>query len=280
VRISLLGLGLIGGSLARALHERDPGRWTVTAWSPTGRGPLRALSDGVIDWASSSVEAAVADAELVVLAAPPLAYLDLLDLLAAADLPADAVVTDVASTKRAIAGRAAALGLPYVGGHPMAGRDTVAYAAADPELFVDRPWVVCGSGPRAERVEAMALAAGARPTTMTPEAHDAAVAAISHLPLVVSAALVESIARPADPDWPQARALAAGGWRDMTRLARGDVAMGVGIVATNGDLLAARLRELRATLDGWLADLEGEQPDVERVRERLNEARRRLEEAG
>jgi prephenate dehydrogenase len=95
---------------------------------------------------------------------------------------------------------------------------------------------------------------------MSAEAHDAAVAAISHLPLVVSAALVEAVSGirggEPDPDWPAARALAASGWRDMTRLARGDAAMGAGIAATNEDMLAHRVRALRAALGGWLEELE------------------------
>jgi prephenate dehydrogenase len=95
---------------------------------------------------------------------------------------------------------------------------------------------------------------------MSAEAHDATVAAISHLPLVVSAALVEAVSGirggEPDPEWPAARALAASGWRDMTRLARGDAAMGAGIAATNEDMLAGRIRALRAALGGWLEELE------------------------
>ena len=91
-------------------------------------------------------------------------------------------------------------------------------------------------------------------------AHDRAVAGISHLPLLVAAALVEAVAgrsaADAPPDWDVARALAANGWRDMTRLARGDPAMGAAIAATNAAAVAERLRALRIALDGWLAELE------------------------
>ena len=94
-------------------------------------------------------------------------------------------------------------------------------------------------------------------------AHDRAVAGISHLPLVVAAALVEAVAGVTDADRrrsaPTGRSragLAAGGWRDMTRLARGDPAMGAAIAATNAPALAARVRDLRAVLDDWLAELE------------------------
>ena len=90
---------------------------------------------------------------------------------------------------------------------------------------------------------------------MTADEHDRLVAAISHLPLVLSAALVEAVAGPIGdprPDWPAAEALAAGGWASMTRLARGDVEMGAGIAATNAAEIAARLRDVRA-VDRWLA---------------------------
>jgi prephenate dehydrogenase len=111
--------------------------------------------------------------------------------------------------------------------------------------------------------------------------HDAAVAAISHLPLVLSAALVEAVAgRPDRPrvDWAQAAQLAAGGWEGMTRLARGDVDMGTGIATTNAPAIARRLRDLRAVIDEWLADLERpDGPDRAGVRDRLTAARSMLE---
>ena len=112
---------------------------------------------------------------------------------------------------------------------------------------------------------------------MTADEHDALVAAISHMPLVLSAALVEAVAGPVGdprPDWPAAEALAAGGWASMTRLARGDVEMGAGIAATNAAEIAARLRDVRAVIDGWLADLDGEGgPDTDAIRQRLASAR-------
>jgi arogenate dehydrogenase (NADP+) len=112
---------------------------------------------------------------------------------------------------------------------------------------------------------------------MAAQVHDEAVAAISHLPLLADAALVEAVAGTPDaprPDWPTAAALAATGWRDTTRLARGDVAMGAGIAATNAQALARRARDLRAVLDGWIAELERDDgPDPARLEARLRAAR-------
>ena len=193
-------------------------------------------------------------------------------------------MTDVASTKEAIVLRATALGLRFVGGHPMAGRETSGYEASSADLFVDRPWVIVPTSDAAavERVEGLARACGARPVRLGAAAHDRAVAGISHLPLVVAAALVEAVAGGASSgpsgDWPIAADLAATGWRDTTRLARGDVSMGAGIVVTNAPALAARVRELIGALDSWLAELERPGgPDAGEIEDRLRAARERLE---
>ena len=224
----------------------------------------------------------VRGAELIVLAAPPLACLALLDELAGPlreEVAKGATLTDVASTKQAIVDRADRLGLRFVGGHPLAGRETTGYEAAEADLFVDHPWVICpgkvAEAGDVDRVERLALACGARPVQLDPQTHDTAAAAISHVPLVVSAALVEAIT--ARPGWPIASSLAAAGWRDMTRLSRGDPAMGAGIGATNAGELAAGLRAVRDALDDWLSVLDAAEPDSELLWARFAAARARLE---
>ena len=291
MRLGILGFGLIGGSIARALAA--PGsNWSVAAWSPTGGGPRAALADGTIDAAPATVEDTIAGANLVLLAAPPLACLELLDRLGGSlrgSLADGTVVTDVASTKGRLVDRAAEAGLRFVGGHPMAGLETSGWEASTADLFVGRPWVVVPADPSdeaaRERVESLARACQALPLAMTAADHDAAVAAISHLPLVVAAALVEAVATGVDgttrADWPAASTLAASGWQGATRLARGDVEMGAGIVATNAPAIAARLRDLRRVIDAWLAELEGaDGPAPSRLVARLTAARQRLEDGG
>lgn len=288
--IAFLGFGLIGGSIARALRGAGgSGNDRLVAWTPSGTGPQRALADGVIDSVAQSPAEAIGGADLVVLAAPPLDCLRLLDGLGATWRPAlarGATITDVASTKAAIMTRAAAHHLPFVGGHPMAGRETAGYGAATADLFIDRPWVIVRGEDATERnvqaVKALAVACGGRPIGMDAASHDAAVAGTSHLPLVLAAALVEAVVGadggPDLTDRPFMPQLTAGGWRDMTRLARGDVAMGTGIIATNAPALAARIRDLRAVLDGWLVELERPSgPDEAAVADRLRAARDRSE---
>jgi prephenate dehydrogenase len=153
----------------------------------------------------------------------------------------------------------------------MAGREASGVAAATAELFSDRPWVIVEtSTARAHdlaRAEALATLVGARPIHLTAVEHDAAVAAISHLPLVAAAALVEAVsgaeALVGRDGWATARALAASGWADMTRLARGNPTMGAGILATNSGPIVAELRAYRDVIDAWIQALDGSSGPVD-----------------
>ncbi len=280
MRVAIIGLGLIGGSIARALAARQPGQWHVIAWS-RGRAPEEALAEGVVQGVAATPEeaASVETVELVVLAAAPAANLELLRRLGPLLAGRGAVLTDVTSVQRPIAAAAAAVpGLCFVGGHPMAGREQRGYGAATSDLFVDRPWLVLPApGARPEdtaRVEALASGCGARPRRIDPATHDRLVAAISHLPLVVSAALAEAVA--GSSDWPAASELAASGWRDTTRLARGDPDLGAGIASLNRDEILVCLDRLEETLAAWRADLRA--GDVGALASRFERVRSALEE--
>jgi prephenate dehydrogenase len=287
MRIALLGLGLIGGSVARALRTADPegGQWRLTAWTPSGEGPRLAIAEGVVHEAPGRLEDAIRGANLVILAAPPVACVDLIERLGdqVDRLAPGATITDTASTKALLTAAARDAGIPYVGGHPMAGRETSGFGAADADLFRGRPWVitepVAGGDP--EAVRTIALAAGADPIYLDAARHDRLVAAISHAPLLASVALAEAVtglADEPDPWWPAAAALAATGWRDMTRLARGDTTMGAEIAASNAEAIAGVLRAVRDRLDDWIVALEDPGgPDAELLRRRLQAARERLE---
>jgi prephenate dehydrogenase len=289
VRVSIAGFGLIGGSIARALRERvGPGQWHVTAWSRTPTPVHEAREDGVVDVAAATLEEAVRGADIVVLAAPPLTCLDLIDELGGplrSAIGEDCTITDVASAKARIVARADAARLPFIGGHPMAGRESSGYAAATPDLFAQRPWVtVLGQYARlgdGERIGEFIEACGALQVPMHADAHDSAVAAISHMPLIVSAAMVEAVAggpgKPEHEDWRAAEVLAATGWAGMTRLARGEPGMGAGIAAINSAAIASRLRDLRKVIDAWLRELERDGgPDADALLARFTSARQRL----
>ena len=285
-RIAFLGFGMIGGSIAMALREAGYAGELV-AWTPGGSGSGEGVRSGIVDEAAADTRTALQGAELVILAGPPLQMLETIKALGgalASALAPDATITDVVSTKAMIVKEAEAAGLRFVGGHPLAGRETTGVAASTADLFAGRPWVIVPASSATPgdvgRVEALAIAVGAMPVHMTAADHDAAVASISHLPLVVAAALVESIAgNPEASGWGVAKGLAASGWRDTTRLARGDPEMGAGILATNATFVADRLAVLREALDSWIDLLRNDTMDAGALQARLEAARAELNEA-
>jgi prephenate dehydrogenase len=303
MRIALLGLGLIGGSIAKALRE-DPASagpldatgLEIAAWTPSSAGPRAALEAGAVDHVARTIAEAVDGAALIVICAPPIAATSILDELVicrrSGRLAEGAVITDVLSTKRWIMAEAAKRTLRFCGGHPMAGKHETGFAAADASLFVGRPWVVVpdhhGASSAAALVERLAATCGARPIVMDAELHDAATAAVSHLPILVAAALVSAVSQgeqgKAVDGWRVSHLLASSGWSSATRLARGSDEMGADILATNAAEVRRRLRALRDELERWDARLAAAERDPllgrTDIRARLAEARETLEELG
>lgn len=250
IRISIIGMGLIGASLGMALRSADVkesplGKLEVTGWDSDQRAVKEARGRLAIDREARSLAECVRDAQIVVVATPVQAVREIFGQLATL-LPAGAVVTDVASTKAEVARWAAASlpsGVAYVGGHPMAGKEQAGAAAADPELF--RGAIYCLTTgrstpqPALDAVEALVRTVGAKPYYIDPDEHDAYVAAISHLPMLLSVGLVEITG--SSPAWKELAPLAASGFRDVSRLASGDPAMHRDIVLTN-----------RAGLSRWI----------------------------
>jgi prephenate dehydrogenase len=226
--VAIVGLGLVGGSLARAL--------TGAGYRVIGvdrRGPRRrARSLRAVAATRARLERAAAEADVVVLAAPPDANLDLLRRLARLARP-DLVVTDVGSVKVSICREAHRRGLrTFVGGHPMAGNEGSGLASSSPGLFRGRPWVLTPAPPGALRVvRRLVRDAGGRPVVLDPAAHDRMAAFLSHAPQVASWAI--AAAARADPVARRLRALAGPGFRDMTRLARGPRRLWRQILAQN-----------------------------------------------
>jgi prephenate dehydrogenase len=244
--VAIVGLGLVGGSLARALS--GAGYRVIGHDRP--RVLRQAVAAGAIAVAVRSVPLAVADADIVVLAASPRTNRRLLPQAARA-ARADATLTDVGSVKRGICGDARRRGLTrFVGGHPMAGREASGFAASKPDLFRGRWWILtpeAGTAPAAVRaVRALVRAAGARPVVMPPAEHDRAVAFLSHVPQVVAWALFGA----AQQDRIAAAHLDVAGpaFRDMTRLARSPKPLWREILRENKAEVAAALKSLVAQL--------------------------------
>jgi cyclohexadieny/prephenate dehydrogenase / 3-phosphoshikimate 1-carboxyvinyltransferase len=250
-QLAIVGVGLLGGSVAKAARSGGLARRIVGV----GRDPERlrpAVDDGTLDTAVTDLDAGVREADVILLAAPVLAIEGLLERVwgAAAD---GALITDVGSTKRNIVRTAERLAvtrpLAFVGSHPLAGSEQAGYRVARADLFRGATVVVTPT----EKTELAALKAttglwealGARVTSLDPETHDRTVAAISHLPHLIACALVDGAGRVE----PGALELAARGFRDTTRIAGGDPDMWTEIFLANRDALAASIEAFRQALD-------------------------------
>jgi len=267
-KLVIFGVGLIGGSLARALRERGEteGARTVIGVGRSSASTGRALELGVIDGSAAldddaSLRDALSGADLVLLAAPVAQTQPLLERIAPF-LEAATIVTDAGSTKSdVVAAARAALGArigQFVPGHPIAGREASGVEAALPDLYVGRNVVLCPlpeNAPAAvECVAAMWRATGALVRNMAPEQHDRVFASVSHLPHVLSFALVEQILN--SPDAALKFSFAAGGFRDFTRIAASSPEMWRDVCVANRvalldelDAYTAVLARLRAAIE-------------------------------
>lgn len=256
---AVLGTGLIGTSVAIALRRSG---WHVSGYDPDAEALGSATALQGVD-PVPSVEAAVDGADLVVLAGPVGAILETL-----AELDTDALVTDVAGVKRPVV--AAAASLPhFVGGHPMAGRESSGPENASGSMFRGASWVLTTDGADEDdidRLGAIVTEFGAVPVVMSAEAHDRAVAAASHIPHLTAASLVSLVTREEG-----ARSLVAGGFRDLTRVAASDPGWWSDVLVANRDAVASELRLLADALSDMAELVEGS--DRERIRRKLLDAR-------
>ena len=251
-RLAIVGVGLLGGSLAKAARAHAIAREIVGIGRDEGR--MRpALTDGTLDRITTDLAGGLRGADRIVLAATVLANEQLLPAVWRA-AAAGAIVTDVGSTKRGIVAVAERLApgrrdVQFVGSHPMAGSEKAGYAVSRVDLFRGATVVVTpgeSSTPAAVKsVSELWSAAGARVVTLEPDAHDRAVAAISHLPHVVAWALVDAVAR----FEPEAFAVAARGFKDTTRIAASDPDVWREILLANRDAVAASVAAFRVALE-------------------------------
>ncbi len=252
MRIAVLGVGLIGGSVALAARERLGA--TVAGYDVSADALAAALERTAIDEAGASVAAAVAGADAVFVAAPVGRLPAAVGQALAAAGP-DCVVTDVGSTKRAVV--AAHSDPRFVGGHPLAGAETTGVAHARADLFDGATWYLTPaahtSGVLYERLHRLLHALGARPTAIDAETHDAILATVSHLPHVLANVLVSQAASTLEAG---VQLPATGpSFRDATRVAGASSAIWTDIYLSNRDALTAeidrtidRLQSVRAAL--------------------------------
>jgi len=257
VRVTVIGLGLIGGSVAAATKRAMPG-FPVRGVDSDGASVHYAREHGFID-EGATPERAEADGwfagspdDLVVLATPVHAAEAWLERLGAVGF--SGIVTDVGSTKRAVVAAAALHGGGYrfVGGHPMAGSERSGVQAATPGLFDGAYYILTPTDATdmdAYRdVHAFVTSLGARVISVDAAAHDDAVAVVSHVPHVAAAALVDLASARARDAGADLLRLAAGGFKDMTRIASGSPELWTGICLDNAPALAAGLEGLEKVL--------------------------------
>ena len=277
-RVAVIGVGLIGGSFALALR-RAGFAGQVVGFDRDRSALARAAALQVIDEVADSVSEAARGADLVIVAVPVKAVGPVLHDVGLT-LDANAIVTDVGSTKAEVIETAREElrdRFPrFVPGHPIAGREQSGVDAASADLFKGAR-VVLTPVPQtqASAVELVRTAwehAGARVSTLAPEDHDRVFAAVSHLPHLLSFALVSEIASRADA--PELFSFAAGGFRDFTRIAASSSEMWRDIALQNRDALLAELDRYGARLAVFRELIEkGDGPALERLMAEARSAR-------
>lgn len=278
MRIAIVGVGLIGGSIGLAARERLGA--TVSGWSRSRSTLDRACELGALDRAGDSLADAVADAEAVFVCAPVgVLPAVVADVLAAA--PADCVVTDAGSTKRSVV---EAIDDPrFVGGHPLAGAETAGVEHARADLFQDATWYLTptrgATGTLFERLHRLIRDLGARPATIDAATHDTMLAAVSHLPHVFANVLVAQAASALGEDGEQLPATGPS-FRDATRVAGANSAIWTDIYLANRDALIEQLDGAVARLSAVREALTTADPEaVTAWNDAARDDRRRLLEA-
>ena len=252
--VVLAGVGLLGGSIGLGLHQRFLAR-RVIGLDPDPVALEAARGLGVIDSARLEPGPWLAEADLVVLATP-VRSLERLARELAPHLREDAIVTDVGSVKAPLV--RALTDLRFVGGHPMAGSERDGVLNADAALLENAVWVLTPD----HSTDAAALATvselvrglGARPIEVAPELHDQLVATVSHLPYLAAVALTKAVGEADERDL--LALLAAGGFRDLTRVASGSPRMSRDMVVANGAAVRDALRDFSRQLEAVAALLD------------------------
>lgn len=275
----IVGMGLIGGSIAAAAKELDDAP-VIYAVDTDPNTLAYAVETGLADAAAQPDEAFSAGwlepgvVEVVVLATPARRIVEWLERLHSAGYVG--VVTDVASTKHGVmraASRESGTSYAFVGGHPMAGSERSGVTAADPSLFRGAYYVLTPTDDTNleayRQVHEFVSAIGARVISVPAGAHDEAVAVVSHVPHVAAAALVALASRRSERGGRDVLRLAAGGFKDMTRIAAGSPELWTGICLDNAGPLVAGIEELQEVL-GEFADAVAN-ADADAVREWLAE---------
>ena len=249
LKAGFIGFGLIGGSIARCLRNIYPD-CTLIAYNyhaPNSSAPLEAAkSDGVLDDVKDSLSDGFSDCDIIFLCAPVLRNIEYIKMLQPMLHP-DCILTDVGSVKGNIHSAIKELGLEsqFIGGHPMAGSEKTGYENSSLTLLENAYYILTPTESTKEAdlsfMKEMVAAIGAIPVILDANSHDAITAAISHVPHIISAALVNLVG--SAPEKEQMAALAAGGFKDITRISSSSPQMWQNICLTNTDCMISCLQD-------------------------------------
>lgn len=279
MKVAIIGLGFIGGSIGLALKQAKWRNTEITGYIRRPEVGSSALRLGAVDKVESSLKKAVEKADLVIIATPVLTIKDIFAQIAA-DLSAGCIVTDAASTKQQVLDWAKEL-LPatvdFIGGHPMAGKETFGIKAAAADLFHGCIYCLTPAAqakPAAvQTVTDMVKAIGATPLIIDAKEHDKLVAGISHLPMLLSAVLV--LATTQNDAWDKMSQLASSGYRDVTRLASGNPQMNAHIFLSNQEAVVSWIDEFIKELQRLRSLVASGDNEIERVLASAREARQK-----
>ncbi len=277
-QVAIVGLGLMGGSLAAALRGRCRAVVGVARRQETVE---EALLRGMIDWGTAELSDGVRQADLVVLATPVRVILQQLPEVARL-VPQGCLLMDLGSTKAEILAKMADLPghVEVLGGHPMCGKESSGIEAADPSLYRGRTFILSPLPRTGKRALALGSelvrAIGARPLVLEAERQDLLVATVSHLPYLLACALVATADATTSAD-PAAWEIVAGGFRDTSRVAGSDVTMMMDILTTNRSNVLKAVAVFQGQLEQLAAGLESGDEDALRARlDAFREERRRM----
>jgi len=278
-RIAIIGLGLIGGSIGLALKRAQLEDTELVGYVRSSETATKALKRGAVDRIEDNPVAAVDKANIVVIATPVMAIREILKQIGP-HLSPDCIVTDTASTKVEVMEWAEEY-LPstvdFIGGHPMAGKELSGIEAAEAALFENRPYCLAqgknASHTSAQTISELVSRIGANPVYITAPEHDILVAGISHLPLILSSSLVMSTTQ--SPYWSKMSGLAAGGYRDLTRLASQHPIMNRDICLTNRQNILNWIDEFIQELSRFRGLISGDGEELEKAFIQAQNARQR-----
>jgi len=275
MRIAIIGLGLIGGSLGLALKRLANADLRIIGIPRREETLKQALGMGAVDEGTTDHVKGSADSDIIFLCTPINLIVPIISEIVPS-LKKGAIVTDVGSSKYEIVSQAEKImpkGNYFVGGHPMAGKETVKLEAAEATLFQDKNWILTKTSKTSvraiEQIEQLIKKIGAKTLIMDPKTHDLVVAAISHMPLAVAAALVNAVAGEAEKELMVK--CASSGFRDTTRIASGDPILGVDMFTTNKRAVLKMIGDFKRSL----ANLEKliKEGNGEKIHEELEKAK-------